>query len=142
MLEGSDGDNFRSREWRRICNRAKVGHRAMKDLRDTFASQLFTAGVQLGYISRQLGHSEITTNARHYAKWIDTDEYREPIPLLPGEVPADLIARISGVESPRTPQAADSCEATDIENLKGGEDLRGSGGQTRTADLRLMKPPL
>ena len=88
----------------------------------------------------QLGHSEITTTARHYAKWIDADEYREPIPLLPGEVPADLIARISGAESPRTPHEADSTEVTDSDNVHGHEDLRGSGGWTRTNDLRLMKP--
>jgi integrase len=31
----------------------------MKDLRDTFASQLLTSGVPLGYISHQLGHADI-----------------------------------------------------------------------------------
>jgi integrase len=34
---------------------AKIGHRTPKDLRDTYASQLITAGVQLGYVSHQLG---------------------------------------------------------------------------------------
>ena len=57
MLEGTDSDNFRAREWRRICQRAEIGHRALKDLRDTYASQLLTAGVQLGYVSHQLGHA-------------------------------------------------------------------------------------
>ena len=47
--------NFRSREWRRICAKAGISHRAMKDLRDTFASQLLTSGVSLGYVSKQLG---------------------------------------------------------------------------------------
>ena len=28
------------------------------------------------------------------AKWIEGDEYREPMALLDGEVPADLIARV------------------------------------------------
>ena len=44
----------------------------MKDLRDTFASQLLTCGVQLGYVSRQLGHSKPTVTADHYAKWLPT----------------------------------------------------------------------
>ena len=37
VLEGIDPDNFRAREWRRICKASGVGHRAMKDLRDTLA---------------------------------------------------------------------------------------------------------
>jgi hypothetical protein len=31
-----------------VCARAGIGHRAMKDLRDTYASQLLTSGVSLG----------------------------------------------------------------------------------------------
>jgi integrase len=50
VLEGLAPRNFRNREWRRILERAAVGHRALKDLRDTYASQLLTAGVQLGYV--------------------------------------------------------------------------------------------
>jgi len=92
-----DPNNFRRREWRRACDRAEVGDRALKDLRDTYASQLFSAGVQLGYVSRQLGHAEPTTTARHYAKWVgsEDDHYRPPVPLLEGEVPADLLARLA-----------------------------------------------
>ena len=95
ILEGVEPNNFRAREWRRICKAARIGHRAMKDLRDTYASQLFSAGVQLGYVSRQLGHARPTVTADHYARWIEGDEYREPMALEPGEVPADLLARLS-----------------------------------------------
>ena len=38
----------------------------LKDLRDTFASQLLSAGIQLGYVSTQLGHSDVGITARHY----------------------------------------------------------------------------
>jgi integrase len=58
VLAGVDDANFRKREWRRILKRAGIGQRALKDLRDTFASQLLTAGVQLGYVSSQLGHAD------------------------------------------------------------------------------------
>jgi len=64
-----DPADFRKREWRRILKRAQLPHRPIKDLRDTFASQLLTAGAQLGYISRQLGHSDVSVTARHYARW-------------------------------------------------------------------------
>jgi integrase len=59
--------------------RACTGHRALKDLRDTFASQLLTAGVQLGYVSAQLGHADVAVTARQYARWIEDDHYREPM---------------------------------------------------------------
>jgi len=141
VLEGVDSDNFRRREWRRICERAEIGHRQMKDLRDTFASQLFSVGVQLGYVSRQLGHADITTTARHYAKWIDVDEYREPMALAPDEVPADLLAR-RVEKSPYSPHNENEAGEADFTNIRDSGNLGGSGGQTRTADLRLMKPPL
>ena len=67
----------------------------MKDLRDTFASQLLTSGVSLGYVSKQLGHANVAVTARHYARWTEGDSYREPMPLERGEVPADLFARLA-----------------------------------------------
>ncbi len=94
VLKGLDADNFRKREWRRICQRADVGHRALKDLRDTYASQLLTAGVQLGYVSRQLGHASVVTTSNHYARWCGGAEYREPISPGRGELPADLLQKL------------------------------------------------
>jgi integrase len=94
VLEGVEPNNFRHREWRRICKRADIGARALKDLRDTFASQLLSAGIQLGYVSQQLGHADVAVTAHHYARWCGGDVYREPPRLRPGEVPADLIARL------------------------------------------------
>ena len=61
--------------------------------RDTYASSLLTAGVQLGYVSAQLGHADVAVTARHYAKWIGGDVYREPFQLRSGDVPADFVAR-------------------------------------------------
>ncbi len=71
-----------------------MGHRRLKDLRDTYASQLLSVGVQLGYVSKQLGHSDVSTTARHYATRVGGDTYRPPMDLLPGEVPADFLARL------------------------------------------------
>ena len=64
-------------------------------LRDTYASHLLSAGVQLTYVSAQLGHADVSVAAHHYARWCGGDEYRPPIPLAAGEVPADLLARLS-----------------------------------------------
>ena len=143
-LEGVDPDNFRGREWRRICKGAEIGHRAMKDLRDTYASQLLTAGVQLGYVSHQLGHADVSTTSRHYARWCGGAEYREAIRPGPGELPADLLARISQ----KSPQSRHSNElpeghaprpegedASELDALEREED--GADDRTRTDDLRI-----
>ena len=111
VLEGIDPSNFRKREWRRILERAKLGHRALKDLRDTFASQLLTAGVQLGYVSQQLGHADVAVTARHYARWVGGAEYREAIQLKEGELPADVLARLDRPQTDPTPEAAEAQEA-------------------------------
>ena len=99
VLEGVAPRNFRNREWRRILKRTGIGHRRLKDLRDTYACWLLTAGVPLGYVSQQLGHSDVAVTARHYARWVGGMEYREPMELEPGEIPADLLARLD--ESPQ-----------------------------------------
>jgi len=101
VVGGIDPSNFRAREWRRILKRAGIGKRSYKDLRDTYASSLITSGVQLGYVSAQLGHADVAVTARHYAKWIGGDVYRAPLQLRAGDVPADFIAR-SAYESPQS----------------------------------------
>jgi len=75
----------------------------MKDLRDTFASQLLTAGVQLGYVSDQLGHADVAVTARHYARWVRAAEYRPPMQLQSGEVPADFLGRMAQENRPIRP---------------------------------------
>jgi len=48
--------------------------------------------VQLGYISRQLGHADVAVTAQHYARWGAGSDYRDPMARRPGEVPADSFA--------------------------------------------------
>ena len=67
VFKGLDPDNFRAREWRRICEAAKVGQRKLKDLRDTYGSVLFTAGAPMPYVSRALGHA--TTGITEQREW-------------------------------------------------------------------------
>jgi len=94
VFPGFDPRNFGQRRWALVAREAGLGHHTPKDLRDTFASWLLSLGVQLGYVSRQLGHADVAVTAKHYAKWVEGDAYREPMTLLPGEVPADLLARV------------------------------------------------
>ena len=93
VLPELEQSNFRNRTFHRICESAGLGHRAPKDLRDTYASHLVSAGVPLAYVAAQLGHSKIDVTAGHYARWV-RDAYREPPRIGPGEVPADLLTRL------------------------------------------------
>jgi len=140
VLEDTDRDNFRARQWRRICERGDLGDRAMKDLRNTFASQLLTCGVQLGYVSRQLGHSKPTVTADHYAKWCGGDDYRDPLTPRDGELPADLLARIPA-ESPSYFRHSGGSTRMGVgftnEKPSGIAGLAGADERIRTADLRI-----
>jgi len=152
VFEGVAPSNFRHREWRRILGRAGIGHRAMKDLRDTFASQLLTAGVQLGYVSQQLGHADVAVTARHYARWAGGDSYRQPMTLVPGEVPADLLARLIDADSHQSPTTTETAGSASplttgrhdqIWRAQQDSNLRPSGPQTaeearRGVRLRLV----
>ncbi len=57
--------------------RAAIGHRRVKDL-----------------LSVQLGRADLGVTVCHYARWAGGDGYRDPMRLEPGEVPADLLARL------------------------------------------------
>lgn len=102
-----DSSNYRKRHFAAVTKAASLGARRPKDLRDTFASQLLTAGVQLGYVSQQLGHADVAVTARHYARWAGGDEYRPAPTLEDGDVPADLLARLvsfAGTDRARLPR--------------------------------------
>ncbi len=59
-----------SRTWLRIVGRADLPGVRIKDLRDTFASQLLTVGIPIQWVSRQLGHSGVSVTEKHYARYL------------------------------------------------------------------------
>ena len=136
VLEHVEPANVRHREWRRVCERAGLGHRSLKCLRDTYASQLLSAGVQLGYISRQLGHSGVAVTSAHYARWAGGDEYRPPIALASGEVPADLLARLGG-ESPHIPLTSEASRWDGVATSRDSEEIVVELGGIEPPTLRL-----
>jgi len=135
VLPRYDRSNFRKRGWKRIVHRAGLAGVKAKDLRDSFASYLLTCGVQLGYVSRQLGHSNVATTANHYARWAGDDSYRAPLTLEPGEVPADLLARLNDPTSDPT-SIPPSLRYPGIPNAI--EQMDGGPSRTRTWDRPVM----
>ena len=106
VLVRRDTHKYRDSHFRKVCEKARLGRRVPKDLRDTYACHLLTAGVPLGYIAKQLGHAHPQVTARHYARWIDEEGYRNPLQVQPGEVPADLLARLDSGRATITPLRA------------------------------------
>jgi integrase len=124
VLADLDYRPFQEDVWPRVLARGGLSGIAYKDLRDSFASWLITAGVTLGYISRQLGHANLAITAKHYARWAGGDEYREPHRLAPGEVPADLLARIPAGVPRHVPQQ----EGLEEGRIEVPEEIRGVEG--------------
>lgn len=110
VLDGFDPYAYQTQHFERVWRAAGTPRHTPKDLRDTFASQLLTAGVQLAYVSAQLGHGDVATTARHYARWCGGAAYRRPLEVAAGEVPADLLARLelSPQKSPHAEEAGAS----------------------------------
>ena len=117
VLDGVDASNWRKRNWRRLCEQARIADHDIKDLRDTFASQLLTAGVHVAYVSQQLGHATWAVTAAHYARWVPKP-YVEPMRLASGEVPPDLLARLT------VPSQADVSENVSYASVIASEEKR------------------
>ena len=135
ILPRFDRSNFVKRSWKRIIEQAGLAGVTPKDLRDSYASYLLTCGVQLGYVSAQLGHSNVATTANHYARWVGDDSYKAPLSLGPGEVPADLLSHLSDPSSDPTrltPSEAQTQDSVVSEEIDGGPS------RTRTWDRPVM----
>lgn len=100
--ENATGAAFFARmQFPRILKRAGLpAYRSPKDLRDTFASHLLSAGFPQLQVMRWIGHApgSVSMFRQRYARWIGEDtewSYRPPVTLAPGEVPTDYLARLS-----------------------------------------------
>ena len=64
---------FTQTVWRRVQEKAGVRVRNWHNLRHTFATHLLMAGVNVIYVSKQLGHSRVSMTLDIYAHWIPED---------------------------------------------------------------------
>ena len=65
-----DITNLRERVWKSALRRAKLRYRTMYQTRHTFATLALQSGEQIGWVSKQLGHTTDEMVIRHYAKFI------------------------------------------------------------------------
>lgn len=72
--KGQPIDKHMDREWRMALRKAGVRHRPSYQLRHTFASLcLQEAGIKPGEVAAYLGHSNLQTTYKHYARFIKGD---------------------------------------------------------------------
>jgi len=64
-----DLDNWRQRVWRKTLEKAELEHRPLYQMRHTFATLALSAGADIYWVSKQLGHSDIRTTLKFYARF-------------------------------------------------------------------------
>lgn len=62
--------SIREHNWRHALRLAGVRYRYPYQMRHTFASMLLSAGENIMWVARQMGHKDPTITARRYARWI------------------------------------------------------------------------
>ncbi len=66
-----DYDVLRDYHWRNLLKRSEFDYRAFYQTRHSFASMMLQAGEDIAWVSQKmLGHSEIATTLRYYAKYV------------------------------------------------------------------------
>jgi integrase len=86
--------NFRRRAWYRALADAGVERRPPYQCRHTFATLALAAGADVYWVSRQLGHTDIGTTLKHYARFLPGDVQERNLGLLNGYF---QVAGIEGV---------------------------------------------
>lgn len=65
---------IRRTSWQHLLKRVGVRYRNPYQIRHTFASHHVSAGVNLFWLSQQMGHETTEMIIRHYGKWIPTSQ--------------------------------------------------------------------
>ncbi len=76
-------DNWRRRVWKDALVTAGVPHRPLYQMRHTFATLALAAGADIYWVSKQLGHANIATTLKHYARFLAAVDQRN-LKLLDG----------------------------------------------------------
>ncbi len=73
-------DTFRKYHWKNLLLRTGYDHRVLYQTRHTFASIMLQKGEELAWVSKvMLGHSELATTLKFYAKFIPDDNKKRAV---------------------------------------------------------------
>jgi len=62
--------------WRKVCEKAEVSHRAYYQLRHTYASRMISAGENLWWVAKQMGHANTLMIQKTYGQWLPDTGYK------------------------------------------------------------------
>src|SRR5437899_591651 len=65
-----DMTNLRERVWKPALRRAGLRYRTMYQTRHTFATLMLSAGEDIGWVAKQLGHTSVEMVIRRYHRFI------------------------------------------------------------------------
>jgi integrase len=68
-----DLGNFRRRVWHPALKAAGLADRSLDQMRHSYACLSLKSGATIQWVSTQLGHRDITTTLRFYARWLEGD---------------------------------------------------------------------
>lgn len=72
-----DADNIRSQEFLPIVKAAGLPHFRLHDLRHSYATVMIDAGVPVAWVSKQLGHKNISMTCDVYYHWVESPEFEK-----------------------------------------------------------------
>lgn len=64
-----DLDNWRARQWKKAMSRSGLAPRPLYQMRHTYASLALAAGADIYWVSKQMGHKDISVTLKHYARF-------------------------------------------------------------------------
>ena len=69
-------NNWRRRVWKQAVEAAGVEHRPPYQMRHTYATLALAAGADIYFVSKELGHRNIQTTLKHYARFLPAVDER------------------------------------------------------------------
>ena len=102
-------DDWRRRFWYPALDKTGLERRPPYQLRHTFATLALASGASIEWVSRYMGHADIRTTLRYYARFLPETETRN-LDLLDAFAARSTDARVTSVSPEPSHQPIDLAE--------------------------------
>jgi integrase len=70
---------FNHKIWSKVCAKTGIRYRPVKNTRSTFITMMLDAGVDMGWVAKQAGHTSFQMIYEHYYKYMKKDDPTDKI---------------------------------------------------------------